>query len=362
MRDLDERIGELKQASREVIRDCSLENGAIVAANSDKEYYPENVANYRFVWPRDAGFILYAADVLGLEGLESEFFDWLYGRAEGFEESGIIYHRYSTNGPRDTDFGHQYQPDQAAALLWATLETNDSLDEQQDEIVHLLADGLWKEWDGKSFVSRTHDLWEEREAFPEKNESFSYTLGACSEALYRAAARMGEKKWETAAEEMRKRLEQHVAERKGREYFPRSYGEISDETVDASALGLVWPFNVANSPERLEDTVELIEEELYSNTGVMRYRGDMYDGIVHQTNHLKKGAGSWPLLTFWLAIALEELGRYEDAREVFRHQVEKIDGRYIPEQIFDSDSKTSIEPLAWSHAMFVVAAERLEYL
>jgi len=354
-------LNTLIDSSREVIEDVAIDNGAIVAANSDKEYYPKNVANYRFVWPRDAGFVLYAADILGLEKLESQFFDWLYERAEGFQESGIIYHRYSPNGPRDTDFGHQYQPDQAAALLWATLETNDSLDEEQQNIVHLLADGLWKEWDKKCFYSKTHDLWEERETFPENDENFSYTLAACAEALYQASSRLEEEKWYKTAEMMRKRLEKHHAEEDSTPYFPRSYGDISDRTIDASALGLIWPFNVVHDRQRLKGSVKLMEKKIMNENGLMRYPGDMYDGMVHHTNHMKKGAGSWPLLTFWYAIALDELGREDEAREVFERQVEQIDGRYIPEQIFDNDDQTGIKPLAWSHANFIIAAEKLGY-
>lgn len=357
-----DRVQELLESSKKMIRDCSLENGAIVAANSDKEYYPENVANYRFVWPRDAAFTLYAADILEMEQLESRFFDWMVERAEGFELSGIIYHRYSTNGPRDTDFGHQYQPDQAAALLWATLDTNKELSDEQREIIHLIADGLWKQWSDKSFHQNSHDLWEEREAHVDKNENFTYTVAACSKALFLAAERLGEQKWRSTAEEMRDRLKEHEIEKDDKSYFPRTYGDISDETVDAAALGLVWPFDVVEDRERLKNTVKLIEEDLLQDEGVMRYRGDMYDGMVHHTQHLKKGAGPWPLLSFWHCIALEELGEKERAKELFEKQISAFEGELIPEQILKGDNRSSIRPLAWSHAMFVIAADRLGYM
>lgn len=351
-------VDELLEASRKVIQDCSLENGAIVAANSDKEYYPENVANYRFIWPRDAGFVIYAANILDMD-VEEDFLDWLMERAEGFKESGIVFHRYSTNGPRDTDFGHQYQPDQAAALLWSILETNNELTDKQDRIIHLLADGLWKQWSGKTFHSPTHDLWEERQAYPDMSENFSYTLAACSEALYLAANRFNEEKWYHAAEEMRKALETAEAEKNGKRYFPRSSGEVSDKTVDASVLGLVWPFNVIKDDERVINSLNLVEEELLTEKGVMRYPGDMYDGMVHHTKHLKKGAGAWPLLTFWHVIALNRLGRTEDAERLFEKQLEQLKDEYIPEQVFGQKNKSSIKPLAWSHAMFVIAAHEL---
>ena len=117
---------------------------------------------------------------------------------EGFTESGLIFHRHATNGPRDTDFGHQYQPDQAAALLWSILETNPGLNKTQEETVHLLADGLWSQWHEDSFPQDTHNLWEERTAHHDMNENFTYTLAACSKALYLAAGRLGEEVRETA--------------------------------------------------------------------------------------------------------------------------------------------------------------------
>ena len=42
-------IGKLIKISKEVIKDGSLENGAIVAANSDKVIYPASVQDYRYV-------------------------------------------------------------------------------------------------------------------------------------------------------------------------------------------------------------------------------------------------------------------------------------------------------------------------
>ncbi|MFB6209685.1 MAG: glycoside hydrolase family 15 protein [Candidatus Nanohaloarchaea archaeon] len=352
-------IDELVESSRQVIQECQVENGAIVAANTDKEYYPEDVANYRFVWPRDAAYTIYAEKLLGMDRMEEEFIEWLHDRAEGFKESGLVFHRYATNGARDTDFGHQYQPDQAAALLWAILDTNSELNEKQSETVHLLADGLWDQWREHSFVQDTHDLWEERTAYHDKKENFTYTLAACSKALFLGAERMDEKKWEKTAREMQSELIDHYSEEK--QYFLRSCGEVCDDSIDSSVLGIIWPFDVIEKDHRIDSTLEKMEEELMTDRGLMRYRGDMYDGVLHHTGYLSKGAGAWPLLSFWYVKVLSMLGRKEKAEELFHDQINQLEGRYIPEQLFD-DQRRGIRPLAWSHAMFVVAAEELGYL
>lgn len=357
---MDQRIEELIESSRNVIKDSQVENGAIVAANTDKDYYPEDVANYRFVWPRDAAFTIYAEKKLGMDNLEYEFIEWLHERAEGFSDSGLIFHRYATNGPRDTDFGHQYQPDQAAALLWAILETNDDLNQMQNDTVHLLADGLWSQWHENSFAQNTHDLWEERTAHHDKSENFTYSLAACSKSLYLAADRFNEQKWRKKADEMRERVLKHAEN--DQEYYYRSWGGVEDRSIDASMVGLGWPFDVVEKDQRFENTLEIIEQKLMNEKGIMRYEGDMYDGIIHHTNYLSKGAGSWPLLTFWYVKVLAKMGRRDKADNLFRKQLDAIEGEYIPEQIFQKEAKNGINPLTWSHSMFVIAAEELGYL
>lgn len=356
---MNERIAELVESSRKVIKDSQIENGAIVAANTDKEYYPKDASNYRFVWPRDAAYTIYAENILGMDQLENDFIQWMHDRAEGFSDSGLVFHRYATNGARDTDFGHQYQPDQAAALIWAILETNDSLNSIQRETVHLLADGLWSQWNSNCFVQDTHDLWEERTAHHEMNENFSYTLAACSKALHLASNRLGEEKWRGKADEMQEQLIKHAENEDG--YYYRSCGEVCDDSIDASIMGLAWPFDVVEKDENLYSSLEIIEERLMNDRGIMRYEGDNYDGVVYHTSHLSKGAGSWPLLTFWYVKVLSQFGQEQKAERIFWKQIERIEGKYIPEQIFDDD-RTGIKPLVWSHSMFVVAAEELGYL
>ncbi len=356
---MNERIAELTESSREVIRDSQVENGAIVAANTDKEYFPKDASNYRFVWPRDAAYTIYAGNILGMNQLEEKFIEWLHDRAEGFQDSGLVFHRYATNGARDTDFGHQYQPDQAAALIWSILETNSSLSSLQRETIHLLADGLWDQWNEDSFVQNTHDLWEERTAHHDMNENFTYSLAACSKALYLASERLEEEKWRGKADRMKEKLLQHAENEE--EYYYRSCGEFCDKSIDASILGLAWPFNVVGQDKKLNRSLELVEEKLMKECGIMRYEGDTYDGVVHHTNHLSKGAGSWPLLTFWYVKVLSQLGQEQKAEKIFWKQIEQIEGKYIPEQIFE-DRRTGIKPLVWSHSMFVVAAKELGYL
>ena len=102
-------IRKLLTITKTIIKDCSLDNGGIVAANSVKEYYPPNAKNYFYVWPRDAAFACIAADELGINNVPENFFAWCLNRAEGFAESGLFYEKYYPNGLKALS---NFQPDQ----------------------------------------------------------------------------------------------------------------------------------------------------------------------------------------------------------------------------------------------------------
>lgn len=348
------KINQLIKISKEVILDCCLENGAIIAANTDKNYYLKNVNNYRYVWPRDTAFILYAANLLGIKNIQKPFIKWLLNRAEDFSETGVIFQRYVTNGPKDTEFGFQYQPDQAGTLLWSLLEIYKKLDKDTEEVIRLLADGLCKNWSGKHFKITTYDLWEERKIFPSLKDNFSYSLAACSFGLNQAYKRLGDKKWLKTSNDMKKALKST-----GKDYCSRT---AFDKRIDASILGLVWPFQVFETDSKLYRSVELIEEKLLTSQGVKRYVNDKYDGEMKNMRHCKRGAGGWPLLTFWYIIALSKIDKKEEARKLFNDYIRKFKDNYIPEQLFDNKIQASISPLCWSHSMFVIAAKELGYL
>lgn len=100
----------------EVIADGCLENGAIVAANSFKNYYSSEAKNYFYVWPRDGSYISIASDILGLENVQENFFNWCLKRAEGFRDSGLFFGKYYVNGLK----AHNgFQPDQTGSVLFA---------------------------------------------------------------------------------------------------------------------------------------------------------------------------------------------------------------------------------------------------
>ena len=278
----------LLEASRRVIKDAVVENGAIVAANTDMKYYPRDVTSYRYVWLRDASFICVAADILGLD-IQADFFQWCMERAEA--PDGIFFQRYHTNGARA---GEQFQPDQAGTLLWAIWHHYNYRQEQEreqeeamkdfKELISKVADGICKHWYRNHFLIPTFDLWEERSTYPDIGDNHTYSIAACMCGLRYANELMNgdknnnnkNKKWLLCASQMENSLKSAYVydPDPSHGYFLCTFGAINDYVVDASLLGLVYPFEVCSA-----------QDERMVNGDVRR-----------------KGAGAWPLLNFWMAI------------------------------------------------------------
>jgi len=353
-------IDRLIDSSREVIFDCVLDNGGIVAANSTKKYYPQEAKNYFYVWPRDAAFTCLAAQALGINDIQENFFDWLMERAEDWQEKGLFYEKYYPHGGKAL---LKLQPDQTGVVIYAAYQYFQKHGNNAKRIEKLIthsADGICRAWNNDYFKTITNDIWEERLTFPDTKDNFSYSLAACIKGLHCAHKISTNKKYLKAAEQMEEALIKAI---KKIGYIPRSFGLLNDERIDASALGLIWPFEIIkpNHPAA-KKTIQLIEKKLTDNFKVKRYENDDYDGWMYENIHCKKGSGYWPLLNFWLAIVLTKMNKKTKALKYYNQVLKSLDNKYIPEQIFDNKIQKSISPLCWSHVMFVLASKKLGLL
>ena len=96
-------IEKILEKSKEVFRNCSLPNGAIIAADVNNPIYPKNVKWYGYVWFIDASFVCYACNLLKMYEMSEKFFNWCLDYAEGLRE-GIFAHKYFPNGRIAGDF------------------------------------------------------------------------------------------------------------------------------------------------------------------------------------------------------------------------------------------------------------------
>lgn len=351
MTHIEQKVGKLIRSSKLVLNDCVLENGSIVAVNGDKPYAQKAGNDYRYVWGRDTAFILYALNLLGVKR-SRDFAKWLLERAEQFEAKGLYCRRYATHGA--ASFPHdEYQPDQGGTLLWSFDATGSYHYKPVQEAAAHIADALCASWHTDSFVYETYDLWEHHIAKP-KSAPFLYSLASCATGLEAAARHTGSKKqkknWRWVAGEMKG----VIAHASSDGWYPRRNGD----KIDASMSGLIWPFRVSE-PKKEPATMARVLQTLTAPTGLHRFEGDVYNGVVAAGIDLNDGAGTWPLLDCWAVIALCELGQEKYAHLLFERLTERLD-EWIPEQLL-SDGRHGVSPLGWSHAMYVIAAHRLGY-
>ncbi len=353
-----DKIAELLRNSKEVIQDCCKPNGAIVAVDSSKKYFPKEAKYYKFVWPRDAMYTCIAARILGLN-IQENFFQWCT-KAEGWNRTGLFYEKYFVDGRKARP---NFQPDQTGSVLMAVFDYYTHSKKNWNKFERLVtksANGLCKVWNKDHFKLVTQDLWEERLCFPDLKEHFTYSLAVCAKGLECANKLIPNKLWEKTSKEMKTVLLNNF-----KANFYRSFGKINDERVDASLLGIVWPAEIVSPKDRrMRKTVEMIEQRIVRDFGVFRYENDEYDGWMYKKDvHRKKGAGYWPLLNFWMAVYYLEYGNRQKALKYYNKVLKDLDGKkYIPEQIFDNKVQVGVSPLCWSHSMFVIASDRLGYV
>jgi len=395
-----QQIQELIKVSKEVIKESSLENGAIVAANSDKLSYPSTVQDYRRFWVRDAAYICMSADLLGLENIPERFFDWCLNRAEGFNETGIFQNAYNVNGTIGGTLvyieqnkvllslskryinlihhGTQFQPDQNGSLL-ITIDHHIShfgIDNisRFEKLIDKTASGISNAWKKNKFILPYFDLWEERCILPAQKRYHTYSLAMCIAGLRVASKLLGKKKkWSQTETEMSGIFHDLYSQKT--KTIPRTYtiGQMAkrrdiikkeDFWPDSSLLGLIFPSGVLDPFDRkMKRTVDRIIQRnmIDGRGGFLRCQNDKYCGGIKKGKVTLTGAGVWPLLSFWMSIYFALHDDKKNAKRYLTWPLKRIDN-YIPEQIFKTKRKESICPLVWSHSMFVLAAKFLGYL
>jgi GH15 family glucan-1,4-alpha-glucosidase len=350
------KINKLILTSKEVIKNCALENGAIIAANSDLSIYPKDAQSYRYVWPRDASFVLVAADILKIKDIHENFYNWILDRAEEFSDSGLLYQNYYPNGPKKWQ---AFQPDQNGTVLWSIYEhfredTGKALEFK--ELIEKLANGICSVWNGRHFTILTQDIWEENYSYPKIETNHTYSLAACSYGLECANKIINNEKWLKTASEMKSQIDKAY-----NGYFFRLSGKLKDKIIDASMLGLVYPFNLYDTNnKKIINTVNKIEEKIVKGNCVYRYENDSYDSFRFSGIDGRRGSGFWPVLNFWMSIHYAIKKDRKKALNYYLSAVDRVND-YIPEQIFDNDIQNSPKPLAWSHAMFIISSKFLGF-
>jgi GH15 family glucan-1,4-alpha-glucosidase len=318
--------------------------GAVIAAPElDPDF--EHSGGYGFVWGRDLAFIVLAFLAAGRTDLARRALRWLPGAQE---PEGLWLQRHWTDGTLAPSWC-KHQLDETGAILFAYDAAWHELgDEQLDADLwpsaRRAAEFLLGTIEEDGIPCATADLWEEREG------RHAFTAAAIYGGL-RAAASMARRhepllsdSYEAAAEGVREAIERELWS----EFHGRYLRSIGDPVLDVSLLGLAWPFAAVDpAGERMRATVAALQGELGDvERGVARYAGDTY-----------AGGNNWVLAALWLGLWYRQVGDTGGLERSLEYAVRvQTTLGLLPEQVTDDGEPAWVVPLAWSHAMLLLAA------
>jgi oligosaccharide amylase len=341
----DERVLNLYNRSLLMMRLLWDKNyGAIIAA-------PTVDPDYRYVWPRDAGYMSVALDLAGYCDIQEKYFEWC---KKTQEEDGSWLQNYYVNGKKNW---RGLQVDQTGTILWAIWihyqQTKDKtiLTKFWDMIMKA-AEFLYSFIDETANISKPcYDLWEERVGSFNYTNAMIYKGLSCASSI---AKILGKEelcdKWFACAEKLKKEVNiQFWSHDKQR--FLKSINP-EDPTIDVSILGLTFPGEVVPaSDQRMVTTAEQIYKAFhYAKGGIGRYVGDAY-----------YTGNPWIITSLWLAIYYLEVGRSDRVKKLFEWCLEStLENGLMAEQVHkENGNPLSAVPLGWSHAMFVLCVLKM---
>lgn len=332
------------------------ETGAVIAAPEIDEHYTR-CGGYGYCWPRDGVIVAYAMGRAGYKDFSASFYRWCIAVQA---ENGSWLQRYDAAGFLGPSWGQQI--DETGSVLWGIwqhfLQTGDAdFLKEMWPALQRAADYLGENIDPNTQLpAPSFDLWEERVG---EHAYSSAAVAAGLKSAVEIAARLGQSSrgagWQQAADAIIKGIGISLWDDE-RGYFLRtvmkkvSHDEYCgyDETVDASLLGLIYPYGILSPQDpRVLKTVAVVEARLTSpgTGGIKRYENDNYIG-----------GNPWIITTLWLALYHTAAGNREEAafhlKWVQEHQTEL---GYLSEQVDRETGKPNwVVPLTWSHAMYIL--------
>jgi GH15 family glucan-1,4-alpha-glucosidase len=348
-------------------------SGAFVAAPTTS--LPEMIGgdrnwDYRYAWLRDSAFTVYALRAVGKHEEALSWFDWLdtIALAQGSSDLQIVYaidgspdvpevelsHLAGHRDSRPVRIGNgaakQLQLDVYGILadaVWHARRTaRRPLKRQRWELVKRLAEQATAGW-------RVPDegIWEIRGTA----QHFVFSKVMCWVALDRAVklARIDNRPdapletWSATRDAIKADVLAHgYDDQLGS--FTQAYGS---GTLDAASLLMAQVGFIQPNDPRFVSTVRAIERNLSEGGLVYRYRSDATD------DGFDTDEGTFTICTFWLCLALHQIGARKEALELFEQTLSHAnDLGLMSEELSASGEQLGNFPQAFTHIAVVSCA------
>lgn len=341
-----------------------------ISAGVESDEYKTRCGRYSYCWPRDAVFITDALEQIGMEKESEKFYKnfckMTQSRNGGWEQ------RFYTDGRLAPCWG--YQIDETASVVYGVYKHYENTKNVKflkdtlkmcENAMEYLEKYLVDVFEKKFEFQKSYDLWEEYEGL--SLYSMSAIFGAYDSMLKIYA--IVEKEYSNnrlKIEGMEKRKKIFAKrQREIREFTLKTFYDdekkcfvrnVDDRRLDISILGAVAPFKMISPKEkRFLTTLERMNMTLRTYTGgYIRYEGDTYNG----------GYNPWVIANLWMAEYYLEAGKKKEAKECFEFVVKTASPYgFLGEQVNNETMQPSwIIGLSWSHALFVIVADRLNKL
>jgi GH15 family glucan-1,4-alpha-glucosidase len=348
-------------------------SGAFVAAATTS--LPEEIGgarnwDYRYSWLRDSTFTLYALRAVGKSDEAESWLDWVkeISFAEGTLDLQIMYGIDGSSEVPEVELSHLAGHRQSRPVRIG----NGAAKQRQLDVYGALADAIWlgrydsrkplnhHEWKLiKRLAERTiaewrlpdEGIWEVRGGA----QHFVYSKVMCWVALDRAlrlARRDGYADaplavWRANRDAIKADVLSHgYDEQLGA--FTQAY---HSGTLDAANLLLAQVGFINPRDPRFVSTVRAIQRDLTRNGLVDRYRAHKTDdGLDH-------GEGTFTICSFWLSLALRQIGAHEEALALFERTLAHAnDLGLLSEELTPDGEQLGNFPQAFTHIAVIACA------
>lgn len=347
--------------------------------------------NYHYCWLRDGSFIAHAMDRVGQSQSAEMFFRWAGATIQRYASkvdeiekkrkagitlsaSDILHTRFTLEGfeeDPESAWGN-FQIDGYGTWLWALAQhvqlTHDF------SLLHDVSDALSTTlrylaliWDLPNY-----DCWEEHPEYLHPYSLATVFGGFQAAAFLKKEGLLKDLPIDAGAyaERIRQFIIDHaISNGKFAKHIWPAIGSnpakpVTGGAVDASLLGMVFPFNVFDALDPvMTATLGDIEANLHrEGGGVYRYKKDVY-----------YGGGEWILLTAWLGLHNLRIGKKDQAVELIKWIEDQADPQdNLPEQVSShllapdhyepwlKNWGPVASPLLWSHAMYLILYQELQ--